>query len=185
MLSARPEQHLTSKPVKGCWTLLGNLRKEPKRQERKPGADLARARGLAGARLSAARPHRVVRLNEFKHSKPGFHVIHLFGAAGAILPLIVLSLEKHLTPYLYADTVLGGFRVLAWPTSILTVGLQTSYFTLTFLYSVLLNILISLVIGCLAWLGLQRPRSIVYLTIVGTIYLTVVGVAGFCELLLT
>jgi len=36
----------------------------------------------------------------------------------------------------------------------------------------------------LVWLGLQRPRSIVYLTIVGTIYLTVVGVAGFCELLL-
>jgi hypothetical protein len=175
---------LPSKPAKGCWTLLENLRKEPKRQERKPGANFARARGEAEARLPAARLHRVVRLNEFKHPKPGFHVIHLFGAAGAILPLIVLSLEKHLTPYLYADTVLGGFRVLAWPTSILTIGLQNSYFTLTFLFSVLLNLAIYLMIGCLVWLGLQRPRSIVYLTIVGTIYLTVVGVAGFCELLL-
>ena len=86
--------------------------------------------------------------------------------------------------YLDSDGPFGGFRVLVWPASILTIGLQNSYFTLTFLYSVLLNISIYLVIGCLVWLGLQRPRSIVYLTIVGTIYLTVVGVAGFCELLL-
>jgi hypothetical protein len=93
-------------------------------------------------------------------------------------------LEKQLTPYLDSDGPFGGVRVLVWPGSILTVGMQRSYFTPTCLYSVLLNILIFLVIGCLVWLGLQRPRSIVYLTIVGTMYLTVVGVAGFCEWLL-
>ena len=129
-------------------------------------------------------PYRVLRLNDLKHSKPGFHIIHLFGAAGAILPLIVFSLEKQLTPYLDSDGPFGGFRALVWPGSILTVGMQRSHFTLTCLYSVLLNILIFLVIGCLGWLGLQRPRSIVYLTIVGTMYLAVVGVAGFCEWLL-
>jgi hypothetical protein len=178
-----PEQHLTSKRVKGCWTLLANLRNEPKRQERKRGADLARARGLAGTRLSAARPHRVLRLNELKHSKPGFHIIHLFGAAGAILPLIVFSLEKHLTPYSDASVALGGFRVLVWPTSVLTAGIQHSHFTLTFLFAILLNFSIYLLVGCLVWLGLQ-PRSVVYLTFVGIMYLTFVSVAGFCEWLL-
>ena len=144
-----PEHHLTSKRAKGCWTLPGNLRKEPKRQERKPGGSLARARGPAETRRPAARPYRVVRLNDLKHSKPEFHVINLFGAAGAIFPLIVLSLEKHLARYLDSDGVLGGFRVLVWPTSILTIGMQGSYFTLTYLYSVLLDIVIFLVIGFL------------------------------------
>jgi hypothetical protein len=178
-----PVQHLTFKHVKGCWILPGNLRKEPKRQERKPGASLARARGPAEARRSA-RPYRVVRLDDLKESKPGHHVIHLFGAAGAIFPLIVFALEKQLTPYLDPDGPFDGVRVLLWPASILTVGVQRSHFTLTCLYSVLLNVAFYLVIGCLVWLGLQRPRSVVYLTTVGMMYLTVVGVTGLCEWLL-
>jgi hypothetical protein len=163
--------------------LLENLTKEPRWQERTSSASFARARGPAEARWSATKQSSVVRLNEFKHSKSGFHIIHLFGAAGAIIPLIVFSLQKHLTPYLDAGSVLGGFRVLVWPTSILLTGIQHSYFTLMFLYSVWLNIFIYLLIGCLVWLGL-RPRSIVYLSIVGTMYLMVVSLAGFCEWLL-
>ena len=162
----------------------GNLRREPKQQERKPGASLARARGSAGPRQSAARPSSVVRLDDLKQFKPGHHVIHLFGAAGAILPLIVFALEKQLTPYLDPVGPFGGVRVLLWPASILTAGIQRSYFALTCLYSVLLNIAFYFVIGCLVWLGLQRPRSIVYLTTVGMMYLTVVGVNGLCEWLL-
>jgi hypothetical protein len=54
----------------------------------------------------------VVRLDDLKQSKPGHHLIHLFGAAGAILPLIVFALEKQLTPYLDPNGPFGGVRVL-------------------------------------------------------------------------
>jgi hypothetical protein len=182
VLSGRSKQYLPSKPARG-WIVPENLRKEPKRRERKLGASFARERGRAEARDSATRPPSVVRLNEFKHSKSGLHIIHLFGAAGAILPLIVFSLEKHLIPYSDASVALGGFRVLVWPTSVLTAGIQHSHFTLTFLFAILLNFSIYLLVGCLVWLGLQ-PRSVVYLTFVGIMYLTFVSVAGFCEWLL-
>jgi hypothetical protein len=175
---------LTSKRAKGSWNLLANTRKKPKRQEHKPGASFAWGRGPVSLGWSAASPPRVVRLNALKYSTPGLELISLFGAAGAILPLIVLSLEKY-SSSLASDVILGGFRALVWPTSITTTGIDRLHFSLMCLFSLSLNGAIYLLMGCLVWLGLQGPRSITYLFIVGIMYLTLVGVAGICELLLS
>jgi hypothetical protein len=120
----------------------------------------------------------------------GLYVISLFGASGTILPLAVLNLQSSSTLYLGFDhllSVLSVLRLLVWPTSIFMMEMQNPdrHFIPVFLFSYLLNITIYLILGSLIWLGLVRPRSIVYLTIVGIMYLTVVGVAGLCEWLLT
>jgi hypothetical protein len=122
--------------------------------------------------------HRLVRLNDLDQPRSDFQLIKLFLAAGAILPLVLFSLETS-TSYLCANGPLGWFRTLVWPTSILTMGTQCSHFTLARFYSVLLNIPFYLVLGSLVWLGLQPPRSTVYLTFIGMMYLTIVGVAEF------
>jgi hypothetical protein len=117
----------------------------------------------------------------------GLYVIGLFGASGAILPLAVLNLQSSSTLHLGFDHLLSVPRLLVWPTSIFMIEMQNPdrHCIPVFLSSYLLNITIYFIFGSLIWLGLVRPRSIVYLTIVGIMYLTVVGVAGFCEWLLT
>src|SRR5437868_15540265 len=112
---------------------------------------------------------------------PSLALIVLFGAVGAIVPIVLLLLDRAEAPDLF------GFALLVWPTSIFMTGVHQSAAHLTasaFLLPVLANVAIYLVFGSLLWLGLVRPRSIVYLTIVGLMYLTIVGFAGFCELLL-
>lgn len=175
---------MTSKRAKGCSTLLENLKKEPRRQERKPGASFARIRGPARRGPSAATPYRAVRPNELTHPEPGFRIIALFGAMGAIVPLILLSLEKDLTSHLGPDRLLPVLRILIWPASVLAIGMQWSMSASALVLTVLLNVATYLVVGSLVWLGLQRPRSIAYLVIVGIMYLTLVGFAGVCERLL-
>jgi hypothetical protein len=126
----------------------------------------------------------VAHLKDLEDSKSNFRLIKLFVAAGTFIPLIILSLENSVA-YLCENHQLGWFRILVWPTSILTMGTQCSHFTLTRLCSVLLNIPCYLVLGSLVWLGLQPPRATVYLTFVGIMYLAIVGVAEFWEWLPT
>lgn len=126
----------------------------------------------------------VARLNNLNHPQPDFQLVKLFAVAGVFLPLVLLFLGNSMYD-LCASGPLGWFRILVWPTSVLVVGTQCSYFTLTGFYSALLNIPFYLVLGCLVWLGLQPPRSNVYLTFVGIMYLTIVGAAKFWEWLLT
>jgi len=187
-----PEQQLTTEHAKGCWTLPANSRKEPTRQERKHGVDLAHIWGAASLRRSTrpapswtAKPtseiaeERAVTEPGEKYPSPA--LIVLFGAVGAIVPIVLLLLDRAEAPDLF------GFALLVWPTSIFMTGVHQSAAHLTasaFLLPVLANVAIYLVFGSLLWLGLVRPRSIVYLTIVGLMYLTIVGFAGFCELLL-
>jgi hypothetical protein len=112
---------------------------------------------------------------------PNSALIVLFGALGAVVPIILLLLGRS------GALDLFGLAILVWPTSIIMAGVQQSPGHITasaFLLPVLSNVAIYLVFGSLLWLGLVRPRSIVYLAIVGLMYLTIVGVAGFCELLL-
>jgi hypothetical protein len=97
------------------------------------------------------------------------------------MPLVLLSLQKDLSPHLGSDHLVRALRVLLWPASALAIGMQWSLFILACIYA--LNVATYLVVGGLAWLGLQ-PRSIPYLTIVGIIYLILVSLAGFCEWLL-
>src|ERR1041385_5378148 len=85
-------------------------------------------------------------------SEPGVPVIKIFVAAGIIVPLILVSLNS--ISYIPTN-LLGWFRLLVWPASILTTGMQCSYLTWACLYSFLLNIPFYLVLGCLIWLGLQ------------------------------
>jgi hypothetical protein len=162
--------------------LLANLRKEARRQERKPSTRLARAREPSWA---AVAPYRTVRPNASPHPKPGFRVITLVGAIGAVVPLIILSFEQDVTHPAGLDRFVGPFRVLIWPASVLTIGMQGPIFTLASLFAVLLNIATYLVVGSLVWLGLHPPRSITYLTVVGVVYLMLASVAVLCELLLT
>jgi len=172
--------------------LPANSRKEPRWQERKRGADPAHIGG-------AASPRRPTRLAPYWTAQAQFEIaeeravtasgqeyptpalIVLLGAVGAIVPIVLLLLGRYGAP----DFL--GFTVLVWPTSIFVAGVQQSVEDVTalaFLLLVLSNVAVYLVFGLLLWLGLVRPRSIVYLTIVGLMYLTIVGVAGFCELLL-
>lgn len=169
-----------------------NSRREQRRQERKHGADPAHIWG-------ATTPGRPIRTELHRPAKPQFEIgearavtapggkyptpglIALFGALGAVVPIILLLLCRS------EASDLLGFTVLLWPTSIFLAGLQQSLehvTALAFLLLVLSNVAIYLLFGSLLWLGLVRPRSIVYLTIVGLMYLAIVGVAGFCELLL-
>jgi hypothetical protein len=172
--------------------LPANSRKEQRRQERKLGADPAHLWGAASLvrpirteLYRAAKPQseageaRAVTALDEKYPSPG--LIVLFGALGAMVPIILLLLCRSEAPDLL------GFTVLVWPTSILLAGVQQPLehvTALAFLLLVLSNVAIYLLFGSLLWLGLVRPRSIVYLTIVGLMYLTIVGVVGFCELLL-
>ena len=125
-----------------------------------------------------------VQLDGLNEHKSDFHLIEVFVVAGAILPFVLICLESSIS-HLCTSGPLGWLRILLWPTSILTIGAQCSYLTLTHLYSSLLNIPCYLVLGCLFWLGLQPPRSSVYLSVVGITYLTIVSVAECCEWLLT
>lgn len=149
--------------------------------EHKSVARFGRAHARAWLGRSASTPHRFVRPTAPESPKTDIRVIHLFGAAGAIMPLVLLSLQKDLSPHLGSDHLVSALRVLFWPASALAIGMQWSLFILACIYA--LNVATYLVVGGLVWLGLQ-PRSIPYLTIVGIIYLIVVSLAGFCEWLL-
>ena len=147
-----------------------------------------RVNRLSGAPkiASIAAEREVNPIRGLNTAQAGLYVISLFGASGAIFPLAVLNLQNSSTFYLDFDHLLSVLRLLVWPTSIFMIEIQNPNIHLIpmFLFSYLLNITIYLILGSLVWLGLVRPRSIVYLTIVGIMYLTVVGVAGFCEWLL-
>ena len=101
------------------------------------------------------------------------------------MPLILLSLEKDLTSHLGPDRLLPVLRILIWPASVLTIGMQGPIFTLASLFAILLNVATYLLVGSLVWLGLHPPRSITYLTVVGVMYLMLASFAALCELLLT
>jgi hypothetical protein len=163
-------------------TLLANLRKEARRQERKPSTRLARAPEPS---WSAVAPYRAVRPNASPHPEPGFRVITLVGAIGAVVPLIILSLEQDVIHPAGLDRLVGPLRVLIWPASVLTIGMQGPIFTLASLFAVLVNVATYLLVGSLVWLGLHPPRSITYLTVVGVMYLMLASIAALCELLLT
>ena len=162
--------------------MLANLRKEARRQERKPSTPLARAPEPS---WSAVAPYRADRPNASPHPEPGFRVITLVGAIGAVVPLIILSLEQDVTHPAGLDRLVGPLRVLIWPASVLTIGMQGPIFTLASLFAVLLNVATYLLVGSLVWLGLHPPRSITYLTVVGVMYLMLASIAALCELLLT
>jgi hypothetical protein len=101
------------------------------------------------------------------------------------VPLIILSLEQDVTHPAGLDRLVGPLRVLIWPASVLTIGMQGPIFTLASLFAVLLNVATYLLVGSLVWLGLHPPRSITYLTVVGVMYLMLASIAALCELLLT
>src|SRR5204862_7122498 len=109
----------------------------------------------------------------------------LFGAAGVLVPLIIMPLEQGLTLHIGSDRVLGVLRILIWPASVLTIGMQGPIFTSVTFFAVLLNVATYLLVGSLVWLGLHPPRSITYLTVVGVMYLMLASFAALCELLLT
>jgi hypothetical protein len=108
----------------------------------------------------------------------------LFGALGAIVPPIILSLEQDLGPHVGPHHLLTAPRVLIWPASVLAVGMPDPISALTSFSSVILNIVIYLVVGSLMWLGLHPPRSTAYLVTAGIMYLMLVSVAALCEWLL-
>jgi hypothetical protein len=164
--------------------LPANLQKLPARQSRKSDA-LARAHEYTRHSSFAAWRYRSVLPNACTHSGSDVRLIILFGAVGGLVPLIILSLEQDLGPYLDSDGLLSALRVFLWPASVLSIGTERPIFTLTSFVTVLLNIATYLVVGSLVWLGLRPRRSITYLTMVGCIYLMLVSVAGFCEWLLT
>ena len=184
-VTGSPEHQMTTEHEKSCSILPANSRKEPKRQERKQGADPAHLR-----RSTTLAPSWTVKPTfEITHEKafstPGEKysnsaLIVLFGALGAVVPIILLLLGGS------GALDLIGLAIVVWPTSIFMASVQQSpgHTASAFLLPVLSNVAIYLVFGSLLWLGLVRPRSIVYLTVVGLMYLTIVGVAGFCELLL-
>ena len=164
-------------------TLPANLQKLSARQSRKSDP-LARAREYTRHSSFVAWQYRSVLPNAFTHSGSDVGLIILFGAVGGLVPLIILSLEQDLGAYLDSDGLLSALRVFLWPASVLSIGTEGPIFTPTSFVTVLLNIATYLVVGSLVWLGLRPRRSITYLTIVGSIYLMLVSVAGFCEWLL-
>jgi hypothetical protein len=166
--------------------LPANLQKLPTRQNRKPHARLARAHEPTRPSSLATTPYRSVQPSASTHAGADLRVISLFGAIGALVPLIILSLEWDIIPYIGLDRLLPFLRVLFWPASVLRIGTpEPTVFGLASFFTFLLNIATYLVIGSLVFLGLHPRRSIIYLTIVGLIYLMLVSVAAFCELLLT
>jgi hypothetical protein len=117
-----------------------------------------------------------------RHPKTGLYAIALSGALGALAPLFALALLgfQMLRPGVgRASTVL---LVLVWPTSILLIDAPNPYRPAEpiFLRSYIGNIAIYLLFGCVVWLGLMRPCSVIYLTIVAVIYIGIVSFAEFC-----
>src|SRR5207253_4314176 len=102
---------------------------EPRQQERKLGARLVRAREPARLSQPAATPNRAVGANDSTHPDSSLRIIHLFGAAGVLVPLIIMPLEQGLTLHIGSDRVLGVLRILIWPASVLTIGMQGPIFT--------------------------------------------------------
>ena len=163
--------------------VLASLQKEAK--QRKPLG--ARSTGPFGSALRnspAATPRKAERPNHSKSPRPDLRIIVLFGALGAIAPLIIPSLEQDVGPFLGADRLVTALRVLAWPASVLAVGTPDPISTLATLATLILNVVIYLGVGSLIWLGLHPPRSSPYLAIVSIMYLMLVSVAAFCEWLL-
>jgi hypothetical protein len=158
-----------------------SLRKDPKQRERTASASLTGPFRPALLNSPAAIPRRAVRPIDSKSPRPDLRIIVLFGALGAIVPLITLSLEQDVGPHVGPDRLLTALRVLVWPASVLAVGAPGLISTLAALSSVMLNVVIYLVVGSLIWLGLHPPRSRAYLAIVSIIYLMLVSVAAFCE----
>ena len=164
--------------------MVASLRKDPKQRKRNPRARLTGPFGPALLNLPVATPRRAVRPNDSKSSRPDPRIIVLFGALGAIVPFIIMSLERDVEPYVGPDRLLTALRVLIWPASVLAVGTPDLISTLASLSSVILNVVIYLVIGSLIWLGMHPPRSRAYLAMIGIMYLMLVSVAAFCEWLL-
>ena len=162
-----------------------SLRTDPKQRERNASPSLTGPFRPALLNSPAAIPRRNGRPSDSTSStRPDLRIIVLFGALGAIAPLIILSLEQDVGPHIGPDRLLTALRVLVWPTSVLAVGAPGLISTLAALSSVILNVVIYLVVGSLIWLGLHPPRSTTYLAIVSIMYLMLVSVAGFCEWLL-
>jgi hypothetical protein len=132
------------------------------------------------ATVSPEQPAKLVRGP--KHPKTGLYVIALSGALGAIAPLIALALQgvHILRPGVGRISIV--ISLLVWPASILMIEAQSTDNPVgpILLRSYVGNIAIYLLFGCLLSLGLMRPCSILYLTIVLIIYLALVSVAGFC-----
>jgi hypothetical protein len=166
--------------------LSANLQKLPTPQIRNTYAHSGRAHKPTRTSSFATTPFRAVQPNASTHPGPDLRLIALFGAIGGIAPLIILSLEWDITPYIGLGRFLDLLRVLFWPASVLRIGMpEPTVFGLTSFYTFLLNIGTYLVIGSLVFLGLHPRRSITYLTIVGLIYLMLVSFAALCELLVT
>lgn len=163
--------------------MLASLRKDAKQRER-PGARSTRLFGPALRNSPAATPRRAERPSHSESPSPDLRIIALFGALGAIVPLIILSLEQDVGPFPGIDHVLTALRVLVWPASVLARSTLDPISTLATLATVILNVVMYLGVGSLAWLGLHPPRSTTYLTIVSIMYLMLVSVAAFCEWLL-
>jgi hypothetical protein len=165
--------------------LPASLRKGPKQRERNATPSLTGPFGPALLNSPAAIPRWAGRPNDSKSSTtPDLRIIVLFGALGAIAPLIILLLEQDVGPHIGPDRLLAALRVLVWPASVLAVGAPGLISTLAALSSVILNVVIYLVVGSLIWLGLHPPRSTTYVAIVSIMYLMLVSVAAFCEWLL-
>ena len=160
-----------------------SLRKDPKQRERNASPSLTVPFRPALLHAPAAVPRWAGRPSDSK-SRPDLRIIVLFGALGAIAPLIILSLEQDVGPHIGPNRLLAALRVLVWPASVLAVGAPGLISTLAALSSVLLNLVIYLLAGSLIWLGLHPPRSTTYLAIVSIMYLMFVSVAAFCEWLL-
>jgi hypothetical protein len=163
--------------------VLAHSRKDAKQRER-PGTRSTGPFGPALRNSPAARPRRTIRPNDTKSPRPHLRIIILFGALGAIVPLIILSLEQDVGTHVGPDRLLTALRLPVWPASVLAVGAPGMISTLAALSSVILNVVIYLVVGSLIWLGLHPPRSTTYLAIVSIMYLMLVSVAAFCEWLL-
>ena len=163
--------------------MLASLRKDAKQREHAE----ARSTGPFGPalrNLPAATPHRGERPNHSKSPRPDLRIIVLFGALGAIVPLIILSLEQDVGPFLGADRLVTALRVLVWPASVLARTTPDPISTLATLATVIFNVVMYLGVRSLIWLGLHPPRSTTYLAIVSIMYLMLVSVAAFCEWLL-
>lgn len=86
--------------------MLASLPKHPKQWERNSGARSIGPFGPALLNSPAAKPRRPVRPNDSNSSRPDPRIIVLFGALGAIVPFIILSLEQDLGPYVGPDHLL-------------------------------------------------------------------------------
>ena len=109
---------------------------------RSRGSAPALVRRAYSDRLCAIRPprNRVGPSARATQSLPDLRIIALFGALGAIVPLIILSLEQDVGHFFGIDHVLTALRVLVWPASVLARATLDPISTLETLATVILNV---------------------------------------------